>query len=107
MPMCKNVTIECPGVADECRLWWECSTCEPSTAAAREAYFDDSEIHGAEHLLIDGRLMTATDRCYIATHESLTDGVDDLPDSPGRYPVRADFGDGTELHLTLDGQEGK
>ena len=103
IPECTDIEIECPGVADDCRMWLDCPTCEPSTVEARDAFSDGEDIiHGVEHQLIDGRLMTATDRCFIATHDHLSEAGDDLPGEPGRYPVEADFGDGTELNLTLE-----
>ena len=48
-----------------CRLWFECSTClDPHFPTARKRE-GETVIHGVAHRVIDGMLMTPTDRCLI------------------------------------------
>lgn len=98
----REYEIECPGVTDECRLYEECGACKECRASSGAA-FDSAEsgvLHGVKHLHIDDAWMGATDRCYVASLDCLSETAGYLNLLPGRHPVTFDYvGDGwMDLH---------
>lgn len=92
--------IKCPGVTDACRAWEECDDCE--NVSDYESLAETSFAHGQEHRYLDGRWMTPTSDCYIATYEDLPDAIDYLDiDGAGRYEVSFDFTEANYLKLDL------
>lgn len=87
--------VECPGVTDACRMWWECDKPDcppfsPHTTEEDEAIDNGFVQHDREHRLLDGlEWCVPTDRCWFASYDDLEGAVDALalPGS-GRYPVR-------------------
>lgn len=102
-----EATINCPGVLDSCRAWWECQQCrdEAETLSGEalddreERLYDEEEAHGVEHQRIDGRWMTPTDRCIgIEFETDANDLVWSLPD--GTFPVDLECDEGfVYVHL--------
>lgn len=66
-----TASLSCPGVADHCRCWLECTVCRDAAQGMDaeamdeydEALYRDGDAHGEEHQRIDGMWMTPTDRC--------------------------------------------
>jgi hypothetical protein len=96
-----EATVECSGVTDTCRVWWECDTCRAAkkdmTDERRDDYdeqlWDTSEAHGVEHQHIDCVWMTPGDSCLV--YELETDASDLVPTLPdGVHPVGIDCDDG-------------
>jgi hypothetical protein len=96
------VSVECPGVTAACRAWQECPDCAPDHARRVKAWNEspDGTLHGVDHVVAQGLLMTPTGQCLVATHDELHDAGVDVTRVPGRYPVDVEFvDDGEEVVL--------
>lgn len=92
-------SIECPGVTNACRAWVDCP--KFGKECDDDLLDEDNVAHGVEHQWIDGDWMIPTEECLVAVHDHLDDALDTYSPVPGRYPVDHDFGDGSELYLTI------
>lgn len=98
--------VECAGVTDSCRTWWECETCENHTDLIEDVYeFGDDRpmLHGVEHQVVDGMWCRWSDQCVTDTMDSDADevAVYALDSAPGRYPVDIEAEEGY-VNVLLD-----
>jgi hypothetical protein len=94
-------TIECPGITDVCRTWFDCDKC---TADDRDALHEADQpiAHGVEHKLFSwGWSVPSDDQCFVRDNDgdAVVNLVHDLP--PGRYEVAFDVDDETDLILSV------
>jgi hypothetical protein len=101
-----SFTIECPGVTDACRCWWECTTCKAADIRHLEDIGDDVA-HGVRHEHVgDNGWSTPSDDCLLQISEYTPDVVHDLVYGlnleVGRYPiVKFLFEDGVLPYLKI------
>lgn len=99
--------VECPGVTDVCRTWWECM--ESHSEDDEERMENEEPVHGAEHQRVGGLgWCTPGSQCFLTISDSIPEeGEYATNGKPGRYPVGFDFGDPGEvfLHLIKTGEE--
>lgn len=99
-----NLAIECPGVTDACRTWWQCTKCEDALAldvddSYRNRLDEDSEAHGVEHRLMPFGWAVRSEECWAQVSDDRMDAIEEVfdrakrPIEPGRYPVVIDDGD--------------
>lgn len=99
-----NYEVECPGVTDVCRTWWECTICSDALAkdedgSYRDRLDEDSEAHGVEHRLMGFGWAVASGDCWAQVADERPDAIEDVfdlakrPIEPGRYSVTVEDGD--------------
>jgi len=82
-------------------MWQPCLV-KGCDANNRNFGYDGGNAHGVEHGLIDDNWMTPPDLCFVQSGWDLPNAAGFVSDGkPGRYLVDHDFGDGTELILSL------
>ena len=93
-----NYAIECPGVTDACRAWWECR--ETHTEDDLYRMEEEEPIHGVLHQLVAGMWSTPGTECFVQIADSVPEeGEYVSKGAPGRYLVDFDFGDPGEVYL--------
>lgn len=93
-----SYSIDCPGVTDSCRTYWECREDHPEAAGEWD---EEEEIHGVPHRRIPGLGWSIpSGQCYVANHDALPEEGEEIARGRvGRWPVDHEVGDGTELYL--------
>jgi len=93
--------VQCTGVTDECRTWWECTICrdtyhgldEDGRDQFDEDLYETEVAHGVEHKRIDGMWMTPSNACLSRTLDNDAGELAyTLPD--GEHPVDIDCDEG-------------
>lgn len=93
-----SYVIECPGMTEACRVWWECR--KPHTEDDMHRMENEEPIHGEIHQLVAGMWSTPGQHCYLVMHDAVPEEGEYVSNGkPGRYPVDFDFGDPGELYL--------
>lgn len=93
--------VECPGVTDACRTWWECTICTDALAkdedgSYRDRLEDDGEAHSVEHRLMEFGWAVPSEDCWAQVADDQPDAIEEVFDGaersiePGRYPVVID-----------------
>lgn len=92
-------TIECPGVTDACRTYWECRRDHSEDDIVRME--NEEEVHGALHTYVSGLgWATPSDRCYVQEADAVSEeGSYIAKGKPGRWLVGYEFGDPGDLFL--------
>jgi hypothetical protein len=98
----RDGSIECTGVTDACRTWWECRE-EHTWDRDEFEFFSDAVYegedlhHGVEHRVIDGMIMTPSEQCLGQALDSAWESAREAAEglAPGRYPC----------HMTYEGDE--
>lgn len=88
--------IECPGVTDACRVWWECQSCNNAIDGVGNDKIDDvieNGAHGVEHTFGEYGLMAASDDCMAQALDAAPEGIAEAAEGllPGQYPVDVDY----------------
>lgn len=108
--------VECPGVTDSCRTWWECTICADALAkdeddSYRDRLDENSEAHGVEHRLMEFGWAAPSQDCWAQVADDRPDAIEDVfrldhrPMTVGRYPVVIGSGDPlTFAFAALDGE---
>ena len=105
--------LQCSGVTDACRCWWECDTCREAMrgldvdalADFEENLDTEGEAHGKEHQRIDGMWMTPTAQCLTQALETdAYDLVHTLPE--GEHSVDIDCDEGYVYITPVKTKEG-
>lgn len=91
-------SIECSGVTDLCRTWWECDEAhmfdEEEFVDLYDAIDSGEDVHhGVEHRYIDGMIMTPSTQCYGQSIDSAVESANEAAHglAPGRYPCEIDY----------------
>lgn len=109
-----EVSIQCPGVTDACRTWWECMECAKAIAGGnddlRDELGENGEAHGVEHRYLENGWSVPGPQCWGQECPDLYDAAVDLfkkgPIEPGEYRVRL-IPDDQYLSLDLVTDEGE